>query len=356
MRYPSGTEQSKERTLQPGFLTLEHPSLEAICGAKLVRAARLQIDRHSSAAGHDLLAGAALPDADSLALDRVLAAEGASVLGHDAFFARGEGGITRSQPRCNSDGENKSLAKGPGTVKDGGEWWGRLFLALPTRWRWMPSGGWDWRVSEQASWSMYRQSSTRRLRDAMRIDRRSRMLSQSSRLCATAACRAEDACSEYRRSTWQQRVRLLLLDWRGADVEVLSLLHVGEGCRCDDDDEAQHTLALGRSHTVRSLPALSTFTGLAALSDWQPSLRTRAATRGAAGPRAHLGDQPAALGLWLAVSDSPLAASRSFELRAPDTGSAARDFPASLRFRFVSMVWLAIRKFRDACWPLSWKS
>lgn len=50
-----------------------------------------------------------------------------------------------------------------------------------------------------------------------------------SRLCATAACRAEDACSEYRRSTWQQRVRLVLLDWQGADVEVLSLLHVGEG-------------------------------------------------------------------------------------------------------------------------------
>lgn len=118
----------------------------------------------------------------------------------------------------------------------------------------------------------------------------------------------------------------------------------------------QHTLALGRSHTVRSLPALSTFTGLAALSDWQPSLRTRAATRRATGPRAHRGDQPAALGLWLAVSDSPLAASRSFELRAPGTDSAARNFPASLGFRFVSVVWLAIRKFRDACWPLSWKS
>lgn len=34
-----------------------------------------------STAGHDLLAGAALPDADSLALDRVLAAESAGVLG-----------------------------------------------------------------------------------------------------------------------------------------------------------------------------------------------------------------------------------------------------------------------------------
>lgn len=34
-----------------------------------------------STTGHDLLAGAALPDADGLALDRVLAAEGASVLG-----------------------------------------------------------------------------------------------------------------------------------------------------------------------------------------------------------------------------------------------------------------------------------
>lgn len=49
IRYPSGTEQSKERTLQPGFLNLEHPSLKANCGAKLVRAARLQNDRHSSA-------------------------------------------------------------------------------------------------------------------------------------------------------------------------------------------------------------------------------------------------------------------------------------------------------------------